>query len=55
VELLPLSRGQVEFFTTIQRWLLKGLREHPELSKRVMRLQSISGVGEIRALSWAPK
>jgi transposase len=53
VELLKLSRGQVEFFVAIQRRLLKGLREHPELSQRVMRLQSIPGVGEILALSWA--
>jgi len=53
VELLQLSRGQVEFFAAIQRRLLKGLREHPELSQRVMRLESIPGVGEILALSWA--
>ena len=53
VELLKLSRGQVEFFVAIQRRLLKGLREHPDLSQRVTRLQSIPGVGEILALSWA--
>ena len=53
VELLKLSRGQVEFFAAIQRRLLKGLREHPELSQRVLRLQSIPSVGEILALSWA--
>jgi transposase len=53
VELLQLSRGQVEFFVAIQRRLLKQLREHPELSQRVMRLQTIPGVGEIVALSWA--
>ena len=53
VELLQLSRGQVEFFATIQRRLLQGLREHPELSQRVMLLQSIPSVGEILALSWA--
>jgi transposase len=53
VELLQLSRGQVELFATIQRRLLKELREHPDLSQRVQRLQSIPGVGEILALSWA--
>jgi transposase len=53
VELLKLSRGQVEFFATIQRRLLQGLRDHPELSQRVMRLESIPSVGEILALSWA--
>jgi transposase len=53
VELLKLSRGQLEFFATIQNRLLKGLRDHLELSERVKRLQSIRGVGEILALSWA--
>jgi transposase len=53
VELLQLSRGQLELFATIQRRLLMGLREHPGLRERVMRLQSIPGVGEIMALSWA--
>src|SRR6516164_10963843 len=42
VELLKLSRGQVEFFAAMQRRLLKGLREHAELSQRVMRLQTMS-------------
>ena len=53
VELLKMSRGQLEFFAAIQNRLLKGLRDHPELSDRVKRLQSIRGVGEILALSWA--
>jgi len=53
VELLKLSRGQLEFFAAIQRRLLKGLCEHRDLSERVARLQSIPGVGEILALSWA--
>jgi hypothetical protein len=37
VELLQLSRGQVEFLAAIQRRLLKGLKEDAELSQRVMR------------------
>jgi len=53
VELLKLSRKQLEFFTTIQKRLLKGLSEHPRLKERVERLQSIRGVGEILALTWA--
>jgi len=53
MELLKLSRGQVEFFVAIQRGLLKGLREHADLQERVLRLQTIPGVGEILALSWA--
>jgi transposase len=43
----------VEFFVEIQRRLLKGLSEHTDLHERVMRLQTIPGVGEILALSWA--
>jgi hypothetical protein len=50
---LEAEPGQLEFFTTIQNRLLKGLRDDPELSDRVKRLQSIRGVGEILALSWA--
>lgn len=53
VDLLKLSRGQLEFFETIQKRLLKGLREDSELQQRVERLQSIRGVGEIVALTWA--
>ncbi len=53
VDLLKMSRGQLDFFASIQRRLVKGLREHPNLRERVMRLQSIPGVGEILALSWA--
>jgi len=53
VELLQLSRGQVELFATIQKRLLNGLRENAQLSARVARLQTIPGVGEILALTWA--
>lgn len=53
VELLKLSRGQLELFATIQNRLLQGLLKHPELRDRVERLQSIHGVGEVLALSWA--
>jgi transposase len=53
VDLLKVSRRQLEFFETIQKRLLKGLREDPELQQRLERLQSIRGVGEIVALTWA--
>jgi transposase len=53
VELLKLSRGQVEFFANIQQRLLKGLRQHPELRERVKRLENIPAVGQILALTWA--
>jgi transposase len=53
VELLKLSRGQLEMFGTVQQRLLKELRENPALAERVERLQSIPGVGQILALTWA--
>jgi len=53
VHLLKLSRKQLEFFETIQKRLPKGLHEQPKLQERVERLQSIQGVGEILALTWA--
>ena len=53
ITLLKLSRKQLEFFQTVQTFLLKGLRQNQELRERVERLQSIRGVGEIVALSWA--
>jgi transposase len=52
-ELLRLSRGQVEMLASIQNRLLKALRENQPLQERVKRLQSIPGVGEIVALTWA--
>jgi transposase len=52
LQLLRLSRGQVELFEGIQQQLLKELRSHATLRERVERLQSIPGVGEVLALSW---
>jgi transposase len=52
-ELLHLSRGQVEMLESIQNRLLKALRENQPLRERVERLQTIPGVGEIVALTWA--
>jgi len=53
IDLLRLSRQQLEFFESIQKRLVKGLREHATLRERVQRLQSIRGVGEVMALTWA--
>jgi transposase len=52
-ELLLISRTSLELFARLQRRLLKGLERHPLLKQRVERLQSIRGVGEVLALSWA--
>lgn len=53
VELLKLSRSQLEFFETIQNRLVKGLLGNTVLRERVELLQSIEGVGEIVSLTWA--
>jgi transposase len=53
IDLLKLSRAQLELFVTIQQRLVKGLRADAGLRERVERLQSIRSVGEILALTWA--
>jgi transposase len=53
IELLALSRGMLETFEELERRLLKGLAGHRLLRERVERLQSIRGVGQVTALSWA--
>lgn len=52
-ELLLISRGSVEMFQAIQKRLLAQLRGNPTLSRRVDRLMTIPGVGEVLALTWA--
>jgi transposase len=52
IELLRLSRGQVELFEGIQQRLMKELRSNAALRQRVERLQSIPGVGDVLALTW---
>jgi transposase len=51
-DLLKLSRSNMELFETVQKKLVKVLREDSRISKRVEMLRSISGVGEVMALTW---
>ena len=53
IDLLRISRATVEMFQEIQRRLLDGLRGEPILRRRVERLMTIPGVGEVTALTWA--
>ncbi len=53
IELLALSRGMLETFQELEKRLLKGLTRHRLLAERVERLQSIRGVGQVTALTWA--
>jgi transposase len=52
-DMLRLSRSALEMFETTQRQLLNRLQKEPLLRKRVERLRSIAGVGEVTSLSWA--
>lgn len=52
-DLLRLSRGALETFEATQQQLLARLRQEGLLAARVQRLQSIRGVGEVTALTWA--
>lgn len=53
VGLLALSRGQLELFQRVEARLRGVLREQELLRERIERLQTIPGVGEIVALTWA--
>jgi transposase len=52
-ELLAITRGRVEMFGRLQNELLRKLEAHALLRGRVALLQSIRGVGQVTALSWA--
>jgi transposase len=53
LELLAITRGSVEMFDRLQNELLRKLEAHALLRERVALLQSIRGVGQVTALSWA--
>jgi transposase len=53
LELLRISRSNLELFERLQQRLLAGLKRQPLLQQRIERLQSIRGVGEVLALTWA--
>lgn len=52
-QLLQISRSTLELFLQLEGRLLRGLERHPLLAERVERLQTIDGVGQVLALSWA--
>lgn len=52
-DLLRRSRGNLELFETTQRTLLNGLSANPTLAGRVRLLETIPGVGQVTALTWA--
>jgi transposase len=50
--LLRLSRNGFEMFDDIQKKLITALRKNKLIQKRVQRLMSIPGIGEVTALTW---
>ena len=52
-DMLWMSRSTLEMLETTQRQILERLKKDPLLKERVQRLQSIGGVGEVTALTWA--
>lgn len=52
-EMLSFNRSLIEAFEKNQKRLIQALKKDPELQKRVELLQTIPGVGEITALTWA--
>lgn len=51
-DLLKLSRSSLEMFETVQKKLVRTLRENRLVHDRVQRLMTIKGVGEVMALTW---
>jgi transposase len=51
-EMLKLNRSGLEMFQSVQKRLIKTLREDKRIRERVGRLMSIGGVGEFLALTW---
>jgi len=52
INMVKLSRSNLEIFSGIQKTLIKTLKENALIRDRVKRLMTIQGVGEITALTW---
>lgn len=52
IDLLELSKSNLEMFKATQKKLLNALRNNPLLQKRVELLTTIPGIGEVTALTW---
>jgi transposase len=53
LELLRMTRTNIELFSSAQKTLLDALARHDALSERVTRLKTVGGVGDVTALTWA--
>lgn len=52
INMLQLSRSNLEILNNIQKKLVQALKENELIRDRVKRLMTIPGVGEITALTW---
>lgn len=52
-QLIDFDRTELERIKAVDRGIVTSLLRDPRLSERVTRLQSIRGVGEVTALTWA--
>ena len=52
LQLLQMTRSNMECFDEMQKFLIRALRADPQISNRVELLMSIAGVGEVTALTW---
>jgi transposase len=52
IDMLKLSRSNLEIFNGIQKKLVLVLKNNQLIRDRVKRLQTIEGIGEITALTW---
>lgn len=51
-QLLRFNRGGLELFESVQKTLVKQLKNEPAIAARVARLMAIRGVGPVTALTW---
>lgn len=52
LNLLQMTRSNMESFTKMEKSLISALRSEPQIRSRVELLMSIRGVGEVTALTW---
>jgi transposase len=52
LNLLQITRSNLESFTMMQKSLIRALRSDPQIRQRAEKLMTIQGVGEVTALTW---
>ena len=52
IDMLKISRSNLELFNSIQKKLVRSLKENQLIQERVNRLMTIKGIGEVTALTW---